>query len=388
MEKNKQTGFSCKRLRDIRKHKNLTQLEVAKGAEISRLAYSNIENGKSQPREETLRKISEVLKVSVEDLVSNSELLSSVRFRANHSFVNRISLVSSLISRLSSLLALEAKLVNLHGSPTIPAKQLPFPPTIPPKDLARSVRKELEIDFGPILDICECLWLFGIKVLPIDHPDSNFFGLSIGQASGGPAVVVNINPKISVERWIFTLAHELGHIFLHQDSFDIEKEKEDSDQEKEANEFASYFLLPEEDLKSFLEEINYRLSWPNLMKFKRTYRISAKTVIYRMNERQEDGSLWKWYYKTWKTVSGKSHSQKDEPEPLWQEKENDDGAPFSKELEGISVLAVDFHPRIVDSICLGLDSDLINMDEAVTISGLKEKDIREIRKSTICLKDS
>lgn len=43
----------------------------------------------------------------------------------------------------------------------------------------------------------------------------DFFGLSIGPADGGPAVVVNVWDGISVERWIFTAAHELGHLVLH-----------------------------------------------------------------------------------------------------------------------------------------------------------------------------
>ena len=52
--------------------------------------------------------------------------------------------------------------------------------------------------------------------------------------------------RISVERWIFTAAHELGHIVLHQDTFDISQESEDEVEEMEANWFASALLMPNE----------------------------------------------------------------------------------------------------------------------------------------------
>jgi hypothetical protein len=34
------------------------------------------------------------------------------------------------------------------------------------------------------------------------------------QSDGGPAVVVNVWGRLSVERWIFTAAHELGHLMI------------------------------------------------------------------------------------------------------------------------------------------------------------------------------
>lgn len=34
--------------------------------------------------------------------------------------------------------------------------------------------------------------------------------VAVGIEGGGPAIVVNTNTKITVERWIFTVAHELG----------------------------------------------------------------------------------------------------------------------------------------------------------------------------------
>jgi Zn-dependent peptidase ImmA (M78 family) len=97
-----------------------------------------------------------------------------------------------------------------------------------------------------IRDLCGLLESSGIKVYPIRIASNDFFGLSVAPQDGGPAVVVNIWERISVERWIFSAVHELGHLLLHLDSFNVELEKENPEEEKEADLFAAHFLMPEE----------------------------------------------------------------------------------------------------------------------------------------------
>lgn len=56
--------------------------------------------------------------------------------------------------------------------------------------------------------------------------------------------MVNVWDRISVERWIFTGAHEFGHLLLHPDSYDVTETVENEAEEQEANVFASCFLMP------------------------------------------------------------------------------------------------------------------------------------------------
>ena len=51
--------------------------------------------------------------------------------------------------------------------------------------------------------------------------------------------------RISVERWIFTAAHELGHLLLHPHEYRREATDLPEKAEREAHEFASEFLMPE-----------------------------------------------------------------------------------------------------------------------------------------------
>ena len=61
------------RLKDLRKQAELTQVEVAEKLGISQPAYASWERGIKKPTQENLVKIAQVLNVSVDYLVGNSE---------------------------------------------------------------------------------------------------------------------------------------------------------------------------------------------------------------------------------------------------------------------------------------------------------------------------
>ena len=65
-------GFS-ERLKKLRKQAQLTQVDVAKKLGISQPAYASWEHGVKKPTQENLVKIAQVLNVSVDYLVGNSE---------------------------------------------------------------------------------------------------------------------------------------------------------------------------------------------------------------------------------------------------------------------------------------------------------------------------
>jgi len=86
-------------------------------------------------------------------------------------------------------------------------------------------------------------------VYPLNLVSDSFFGLSVAEDDGGPAIIVNVWERISVKRRIFSAAHELGHLLLHLDAYNVEESAEDKVQEREADVFASHFLMPEEALQ-------------------------------------------------------------------------------------------------------------------------------------------
>src|SRR5262249_20937889 len=100
---------------------------------------------------------------------------------------------------------------------------------------AALARKALGLsDREAIRDVCGLLEDHGLKIYPLDLASVGFFGLSVAGEEGGPAIVVNVWDRITVERWIFTTAHELGHLLLHLGAYDVGRDAEDKNEEKEA----------------------------------------------------------------------------------------------------------------------------------------------------------
>ena len=61
------------RLKDLRKQAELTQVDVAEKLGISQPAYASWERGVKKPTQDNLVKIAQILNVSVDYLVGNSE---------------------------------------------------------------------------------------------------------------------------------------------------------------------------------------------------------------------------------------------------------------------------------------------------------------------------
>jgi Zn-dependent peptidase ImmA (M78 family)/transcriptional regulator with XRE-family HTH domain len=269
----------------IRTAKGLSQVELADRSGLSRVGYRNIEAGKSEPRAETLTALARALDVPIEQLLIPVRPLHEVRFRAQKKLHSRDEVLANVArqldhySQLEELLALRTSnalekarksVAALRGSGRIP-------------EAARVARDALGLrENDSIRDICGLLEDHGIKVLTPAVATDGFFGLSVGNEDGGPAIAVNTWERITVERWIFTAAHELGHLLFHLDSYEVGKTEENETEEKEADIFAAHFLMPDHLFRKELEEVS-GLSWyDRVFKLKRLFRVSYRTVLYRI----------------------------------------------------------------------------------------------------------
>lgn len=306
-------------LRRIREAKSWTQSQVADLAGISRVAYRNIENGNSTPKVSTLQNIASGVGVKLQDLFVPVRTLKKVRFRASKKMTSRDNILTEVVRWLDDFNYLE-KLLNDridYRFKTLTRKLSSMPRGDDrAKYAAEQVRKKLKLkEKEPIRDIAGLLESCGIKVYPLSLVSDGFFGLSVAEEDGGPAVIVNVWERISVERWIFSAAHELGHLLLHLDAFNVEESAEDKDQENEANVFASHFLMPE---KAFVSEWADTYGLPfvdRILKVKRIFQVSYKTVLYRLSE-SVGNSIWGKFQSAYKLRTGKTLSITDEPEAL------------------------------------------------------------------------
>lgn len=272
-------------IRRIRTARKLSQIDVAERAGLSRVGYRNVEDGEGEPKAATVNAIARALDVPIEQLLVPVRPLKRVRFRAQKKLHSREEVLATVARQLDHYEQLE----ELLGEKNRPAFAKVRKGIGALKGEARALeaaRRAREV-FGlreqdSIRDICGLLEDHGVKVLTPAVATDGFFGLSVGDEDGGPAVAVNTWERISVERWIFTAAHELGHLLLHLDAYDVRKTDENDNEEKEADVFASHFLVPESAFKKELEEA-WGLSWyDRIFKLKRIFRVSYRSVLYRV----------------------------------------------------------------------------------------------------------
>ena len=300
----------------LRLDRELTQAELARKAGLSRVSVGKIERGEVVPQARTLEALAKVLGVSVGELVTPVRRLESVRFRARTRVHAREQILARVAMWLDAYCALEA---DLGATQPFTVEHPPGP-----ADDAVTVAQAARREFGlgpqePVQDICGLLEEHGVKVLLLDTRRDSFFGLSVGAGDGGPAVVVNTWERISVERWIFTAAHELGHLLLHPADYRRDATDLRPSVEREADAFASQFLLPEDAFAAAWDQTEGHALLVRVLKVKRMFRVSYQTVLYRLIESgRRTSEVWGAFQAQHRRYFGSTLRKTDEPDALGQ----------------------------------------------------------------------
>jgi Zn-dependent peptidase ImmA (M78 family) len=133
------------------------------------------------------------------------------------------------------------------------------------KEMARKVLKDHKIISIPT-DLVKIFDKLGLQFIELDDPKD--IDGAIIEIDGKPKIAV-LNKAKSISRQRFTLAHELGHIFLNHNKRDfyepVDSEREVPDlrsakakppKEIEADVFAAELLIPYQQLKKYQDSIN------------------------------------------------------------------------------------------------------------------------------------
>lgn len=373
-------------LRRIREAQGLSQSQVADLAQISRIAYRNIENGSTTPKVSTLQSIAFGVGVKLQDLFAPVKTLKKVRFRALKKMNSRDNILSEVARWLEDFNYLEG-LLDEHNNYCFKdfTKKLSLsePGVDRAKEAAALARKKLKLnEKDPIRDIAGLLEKSGIKVYPLSLASDGFFGLSVSKEDGGPAVIVNVWDRISVERWIFSAAHELGHLLLHLDTYNVEETSEDHDEEVEANLFASHFLMPQKAFESEWEDA-YGLPFVNrVYKIKKIFQVSYKTVLYRLSE-PFGNSIWGKFQVAYKHKTGKTLKMTDEPEALHPDKfQQSPEVLRSQEPDSLSSSHF-VEDRLSRLVRKAIEQDEITMSRAAEILKIDLESMRDIVSSWV-----
>lgn len=234
-----------------REYRGLNQTQLSNSIKgLSQSNLSKFEKGLGTLSEDIQMKIIEYLNFPIEFF--NRRVYHTIE---NDNYRKRSSINKSEITRFETRSKLIGYLID-EMSESIEWPSFEFLPLnvddgFSPSQIAQINRKKLGINpEEPVRNIFTILENNGIIIYEIDEIEK-FDGVSFITKGGYPVII--INKKFSNDRKRFTLAHELAHLLLHNESnFPVSDFR---DREKEANEFASEFLMPESAIKNSLRGI-------------------------------------------------------------------------------------------------------------------------------------
>ncbi|WP_321300457.1 ImmA/IrrE family metallo-endopeptidase [uncultured Sphaerochaeta sp.] len=276
---------------NVRRHMKIHGVTISQLSTMTGLgtaAISNLLNGKSEPRSSTLIKIADALSVPFNAIIADAPQLNSLRFRTAKTLSGREKAERDQLKHDTAIWLSDYCFLEHEMNDTDQKNVFSDIVEINPSSAAGTAREICGIDNDkPICDISDLMEDAGIKLRIRPFGFKKTFGLSVGDADGGPAIVVNSEKGISIERQIFTIAHELGHLVLHKTSYQNCVEVENKEEEDEANAFAGAFLVPEAALKKEWEESRGLAFVDRVLKVKRIFKVSYKTILYRLFQIEE-----------------------------------------------------------------------------------------------------
>lgn len=134
--------------------------------------------------------------------------------------------------------------------------------------IAALVRAHWKVPNGPVRNLTELVERAGVLVMHSTLGGSTVSGVTFSAPGMPPLIVLNVDQP--ADRMRFTLAHELGHIVMHR--------LPTATMEQEANDFASAFLMPRDDIRpAFRRRVDLRL----LAQLKPEWKVSMAALLYR-----------------------------------------------------------------------------------------------------------
>lgn len=265
--------ISVDRIKLARESRGLTQASLAENLSFNQATLSKLEKGLYHVSDEMISELASVLNYKKEFFYKNHEVypLKHFYFRKNlGTTVTNSKKIESIINIFSSNLLDLIESVNIEiDLPYVDIEK----EGITPEFLAERVRNYFNLSSGPIKNLVNILEKRGVVIHFFDfNKDLKISGVSFITPGGIPLIIINNNIPNSRKR--FTIAHELGHLLMHYKGGLIGEAR---DLEKEANRFASEFLMPLKDIRLEL----FNLTEEKLFSLKSYWKVSIQSLIYK-----------------------------------------------------------------------------------------------------------
>lgn len=301
---NTENVFNPAMFKLAREFRGYTQKDLETKSGIKQGVLSRYEHSLRAPGEEHLSKIAEALQFPKEFFFQKGEdYPTGIIFHRKF---------SSLKTKDKTRIESEVKMRLLSLRPLIP--ELDIDSDVPVIDLekysndatkvAQAIRYYWKVPSGPIKNLIELLEDKGIVIFRFDFGTSLLDGFFVHD----DIPCIAINARAPMDRQRFTIAHELGHLLMHRINSD--------EAEKQANQFASEFLMPAKDIdESFkISKIDLRY----LVVLKPIWRVSMVALLRRAYDL---GYITPTHFKSLNILISKFGYKKKEPIAIENEQE-------------------------------------------------------------------
>ena len=276
--------FNHKRLSLARKRRRLTGKILAERAGLSAITISRLENGENEPDDETVARLANALDYPVAFFSGDDpeEIdTGAVSFRSLTKMSSKerdaATAAGSLGLQLSDWVESEFNLPKTN--------LLDLSYETDPEVAAQSLRQFWGLGEKPIGNLLGLLEVNGVRVFSLSENTASVDAFSFWR-NEKPYIFLN-NFK-TAEHGVFDAAHELGHLVLHRHG----GTQPSRPTEREANLFASAFLMPANDVRARMTRF---ITADTIIEAKRRWRVSAMAMAYRLYGL---GLLSEWQYKS------------------------------------------------------------------------------------------
>ena len=175
-----------------------------------------------------------------------------------------------------------------------------------PESAAQSLRQEWQIGERPIRDVVRLLESKGVRMFSLAEQTRTLDAFSVWRNTTQPFVF--LNTMKSAERGRLDACHELAHLVLHRHGGPRGREAE-----READRFASSFLMPASDVLAILPRAR---SLNEIVMHKRRWGVSVMALIYRLHQLD---CISPWQYRTFCLQATGFGYRDNEPYPIPRE---------------------------------------------------------------------
>lgn len=303
--------FNPRRLQLARERRGLTKDALGQLCGVTRRAVTDWEAGKVEAP--PIERIAAALDFPRSFFVradADGVVAESVSFRAltamSQRQVHQVLANAVLVKEFSAWVdeRYRTPAVDVPSIEELTASQRESEPS--PVDAAAAVRALWGLGARPVKDLLAVLESRGVYVFGLAEDDREVDAFSFWQG-GRPYVFLNVAK--SAERMRFDLAHELGHLCMHQGVPTCRNRRF----ELAANSFASAFLMPSEGL---LPQLVGAPALADVLTLKRHWRVSAVAMVRRLHQL---GRLSDWQYRAWMIDFSQRGFRTSEPDGLPRE---------------------------------------------------------------------